>query len=45
LKAEIDTIMQGAQPVESTPEYYQLNAKYRELQDEIRKLKLTVALQ
>ena len=38
LKAEIDNIMQGAQPIESTPEYYQLNARYRDLQDEIRKL-------
>jgi DNA repair exonuclease SbcCD ATPase subunit len=38
LKAEIDNIMQGAEPVESTAEYYQLNAKYRELQDEIRKI-------
>lgn len=38
LKAEKDTILQGEQPVESTPEYYQLNAKHRDLQDEIRKL-------
>lgn len=38
LKAEIEAIMQGAEPVESTSEYYQLNAKYRELQDEIRKI-------
>ena len=38
LKAEIDGIMQGAEPVESTPEYYQLYAKQRDLQDEIRKL-------
>lgn len=38
LKVEIDEIMQGAEPVESTPEYYQLNARYRDLQDEIRKL-------
>jgi chromosome segregation ATPase len=38
LKAEIEAIMQGAVPVESTPEYYELNAKYRYLQEEIRKL-------
>ncbi|HHV99982.1 MAG TPA: hypothetical protein GXX36_10520 [Clostridiaceae bacterium] len=38
LKAEIDEIMKGAEPIESTPEYYQLNARYRDLQDEIRKL-------
>jgi DNA repair exonuclease SbcCD ATPase subunit len=38
LKAEKDTILQGEQPVESTPEYYQLNTKHRDLQDEIRKL-------
>jgi DNA repair exonuclease SbcCD ATPase subunit len=38
LKEDIDAIMQGSQPVESTAEYYQLNAKYRELQDEIRKI-------
>jgi chromosome segregation ATPase len=38
LKSEIDAIAQGSQPVESTTEYYQLNAKYREIQDEIRKL-------
>jgi len=38
LKTEIDSIMQGAVPVESTPEYYELNAKYRYLQEEIRKL-------
>ncbi|NSW92762.1 MAG: AAA family ATPase [Firmicutes bacterium] len=38
LKAEIEAIMQGAEPVESTVEYYQLNAKHRDLQDEIRKL-------
>jgi DNA repair exonuclease SbcCD ATPase subunit len=38
LKAEIDEIMKGAQPFESTPEYYQLNAKYRDIQDEIRKI-------
>lgn len=38
LKAEIDSIIKGELPVESTPEYYQLNAKYREIQDEIRKL-------
>jgi len=38
LKAEIEAIMQGSQPVESTPEYYQLYAKQRDLQDEIRKL-------
>jgi DNA repair exonuclease SbcCD ATPase subunit len=38
LKAEIDSIIKGELPVESTPEYYQLNAKYREIQDEIRNL-------
>jgi DNA repair exonuclease SbcCD ATPase subunit len=38
LKAEIDGIMQGSQPVESTPEYYQLQAKHREIQEEIQKL-------
>ena len=38
LKEDIDAIMRGAEPVESTAEYYQLNAKYRELQDEIRKI-------
>jgi DNA repair exonuclease SbcCD ATPase subunit len=38
LKTEIDEILQGSKPVESTPEYYQLNARYRDLQDEIRKL-------
>ena len=38
LKAEIDNIMQGAEPVETTPEYYQLYAKQRDLQDEIRKI-------
>lgn len=38
LKAEIDSIMQGSQPVESTPEYYQLQAKHREIQEEIQKL-------
>ena len=40
LKAEIEAIMQGSQPVESTPEYYQLYAKQRDLQDEIRKLEV-----
>ncbi len=44
LKAEIEAIMQGAQPVESTPEYYQLNAKYHEMQDEIRKLEADSSL-
>ena len=38
IKTEIDNIVQGAEPVETTAEYYQLNAKYRELQDEIRKI-------
>lgn len=37
-KAEIDNIIQGAKSVETTPEYYQLYAKQRDLQDEIRKL-------
>ena len=44
LKAEIDGIMQGAEPVESTPEYYQLYAKQRDLQDEIRKLEADSSL-
>jgi len=38
LKADIDHVTRGAMPVESTTEYYQLNAKYRDIQDEIRKL-------
>ena len=38
LKVEIDEIMKGEESIESTPEYYQLNARYRDLQDEIRKL-------
>jgi len=44
LKAEKDTILQGEQPVESTPEYYQLNTKHRDLQDEIRKLEADSSL-
>lgn len=44
LKAEIDSIMQGAEPVESTPEFYQLNAKHRDLQEEIRKLEADSSL-
>jgi hypothetical protein len=38
LKADIDHVTRGAMPVESTTEYYQLYAKQRDLQDEIRKL-------
>jgi DNA repair exonuclease SbcCD ATPase subunit len=45
LKAEIDGIMQGAEPIESTPEYYQLYAKQRDLQDEIRKLEADSSLE
>jgi DNA repair exonuclease SbcCD ATPase subunit len=45
LKAEIDRIIRGAMPVESTTEYYQLNAKYRDIQDEIRKLEADSSLE
>ena len=38
LRAGIDSIIQGSQPVESTPEFYELNAKHRDLQEEIRKI-------
>jgi DNA repair exonuclease SbcCD ATPase subunit len=44
LKEDIDAIMRGAEPVESTPEYYQLYAKQRDLQDEIRKLEADSSL-
>src|SRR5690606_9387959 len=38
LKADIDHVTRGAMPVESTTECYQLSAKHRDIQDEIRKL-------
>jgi hypothetical protein len=45
LKADIDHVTRGAMPVESTTEYYQLNAKYRDIQDEIRKLEADSSLE
>jgi len=36
LKAEIEAIMQGEQPVESTPEYVRLQKQHEELQEQIR---------
>jgi len=35
IKAEIDTIMQGAQPVESTPEYAQMQERIMKIREDI----------
>lgn len=38
LKEEINDILQGAQPVESTPEYIQFAQQHKDLQEEIQKI-------
>lgn len=43
LKAEIEAIMQGAQPVESTPEYVRLQKQHEELQEQIRQAQADVS--
>ena len=43
LKAEINDIMQGAQPVESTPEYVRLQKQHEELQEQIRQAQADVS--
>ena len=43
LKAEINDIMQGEQPVESTPEYVRLQKQHEELQEQIRQAQADVS--
>ena len=43
LKAEIEAIMQGEQPVESTPEYVRLQKQHEELQEQIRQAQADVS--
>ena len=43
LKAEIEAIMQGSQPVESTPEYVRLQKQHEELQEQIRQAQADVS--
>jgi len=43
LKAEIKAIMQGEQPVESTPEYVRLQKQHEELQEQIRQAQADVS--
>jgi len=43
LKEEIDVIMQGAEPVESTPEYVRLQKQHEELQEQIRQAQADVS--
>ena len=43
LKAEIEAIMQGEQPVESTPEYVCLQKQHEELQEQIRQAQADVS--
>ena len=38
LKSEINAILQGSQPVESTPEYIQLSQQQKSIQEEIQRL-------
>jgi len=43
LKAEINDIIQGEQPVESTPEYVRLQKQHEELQEQIRQAQADVS--
>ena len=43
MKAEIEAIMQGEQPVESTPEYVRLQKQHEELQEQIRQAQADVS--
>ncbi|NLG89781.1 MAG: AAA family ATPase [Clostridiaceae bacterium] len=43
LKEEINDIMQGEQPVESTPEYVRLQKQHEELQEQIRQAQADVS--
>ena len=43
LKAEIEAIMQGEQPVESTPKYVRLQKQHEELQEQIRQAQADVS--
>jgi DNA repair exonuclease SbcCD ATPase subunit len=44
MKEEIDVIMQGAEPVESTPEYVRLQKEHEEIQEQIRQAQEDVSI-
>jgi DNA repair exonuclease SbcCD ATPase subunit len=43
IKTEIDNIVQGAEPVETTPEYVRLQKQHEELQEQIRQAQADVS--